>query len=438
MTYGHGQRIGLHVLAEKAARSQCHHVGQQSLVMKEMSLGAESLAPWLQKVLGNHGHGKAHIRAVKNLGNAITVNLGYIMALTDQEAFLECIDGVAVVSHLGVVRHHDEGNAAGMAESAEIFHDQPAGALIQSACRFVGHEDARVIYHGSGNGHTLLLTARKTVARVMHARGEPNKLQRPDDAGPALGRRNLLINEREFDVLEDGGVIEKVAGLHDEAQVAAPEGGGLLAVESQDVLVHDGQRSGIRRVQESQNMEHGGLAAAGWSHDGHQLAGVNFQVHTTENGSEAGVTLVQILGDNDRFHVLSLFEAQSRDDVHAAGLHSGEDTACDADERGEKNGADAAQHELQDGQRRAEHVHADQNAGDAEHDADKAAGHGLAQSLAEELGQNIAVGTAHGLFQADFTGSGAHGRESAVPDAETTQHAAMPSQRRTCTHMNVT
>ena len=137
--------------------------------MKEMSLCAESLAPWLQKVLGDHGHGKTHIRAVKNLGNAITVNLGHIMALTDQEAFLEGIDGVAVVSHLGVVRHHDEGNAAGMAESAEIFHDQPAGALIQSACRFVGHEDARVIYHGAGNGHTLLLTTRKTVARVMHS-----------------------------------------------------------------------------------------------------------------------------------------------------------------------------------------------------------------------------------------------------------------------------
>ena len=87
MTYGHGQRIGLHVLAEKTARSQRHHVGQQALVMKEMSLCAESLAPWLQKVLGDHGHGKTHIRAVKNLGNAITVNLGHIMALTDQEAF---------------------------------------------------------------------------------------------------------------------------------------------------------------------------------------------------------------------------------------------------------------------------------------------------------------------------------------------------------------
>ena len=189
-----------------------------------------------------------------------------------------------------------------MAERAEIIHDHAAGAGIQSAGRLVGQQNTRIVDHGAGNGHTLLLPAGKAVAAVMHPRRQAHQLQRPNDALPAFRRRNPFVNQRELDVFEHCRMIKKIAGLHDEAHVAAPEGRRLFPVELQDIGSENFQRAGIRGVQHAQHMQHGGLAATGRAHDGHKFARFDLDIHATQHRRKTGIALVQILCDDNRRH----------------------------------------------------------------------------------------------------------------------------------------
>jgi len=179
-----------------------------------------------------------------------------------QNAVFKRVDAVAEFGHLGVVRDHDHRHAAGVAERAKVVHDQAAGLGVQCARGFVGQQDARVVDHGAGNGHTLLLAARQTVAAVMHARRKPHQLKGADDPLPAFFWWNLFEYQREFNIFKHCGVVKKVARLHDKAHGAAAEAGRLLAVERQHVLAEDFERPGIGRVQHPQHVQHGGLAAA--------------------------------------------------------------------------------------------------------------------------------------------------------------------------------
>ncbi len=155
------------------------------------------------------------------------------------------------------MRDHDHGHAAGMTERAEIFHDQAAGAGVQRAGGFVGQQNARIVDHGPGDGHTLLLAAGQPVAAIMHSGGKAHQFQSPDYPLPALLRRYAFIDQRKFNIFKHRGMFEKVAGLHDKAHVPAPEGCRLLTVERKDICAENIQRTGIGRVQHAQNVQHG-------------------------------------------------------------------------------------------------------------------------------------------------------------------------------------
>jgi len=170
-----------------------------------------------------------------------------------------------------------------MAERTKIIHDKAAGFSVQRARGFVSQQDARIVDHCAGNGHTLLLAARKTVAAVVHTRGKAHKFKGADNPLPAFFWRNFLKYQGKFNIFKHSRVVKKVARLHDKAHGATAETGSLLTVKRQHILAKNLQRAGIRRVQHAQHVQHGGFAAARRPHDGHHLAGNNFNIHATQH-----------------------------------------------------------------------------------------------------------------------------------------------------------
>ena len=289
----HGQRQGVALgIAQQAAAPDGVNAREQTRSVQAVGLFHQVLARGLGKTLG---HQRAAHHRRRGREQALRVMLRkrrQLMAAAVQDAVLKRIDAVAVFGHLGVMGNHDHGHPAGVAERAEILHDQAAGASVQRTRGLVGQQNARIVDHGAGNGHALLLAAGQAVAAVMHPGRKAHQFQGADHPLPAFLRRYAFINQGKFNILKHRGVLEKIAGLHHKAHVPTPEGGGLLAGEGEHIRAQNVQRTGVGRVQHAQNVQHGGLAAARGAHDGHQFTGLHFNVHAAQDRREPGVTLI--------------------------------------------------------------------------------------------------------------------------------------------------
>ena len=88
------------------------------------------------------------------------------IGIIDDPAILHPDDAVCIVlCQLRVVGDHHHQPVPG--HFLQKFHDLHAGLGIQSAGGFVGQQDIRVIDQGTGNGHSLHLTAGHLVGLLM-------------------------------------------------------------------------------------------------------------------------------------------------------------------------------------------------------------------------------------------------------------------------------
>ena len=217
--------------------------------MHTVGLVHKALTGGLGKALGNHGAAHHRGNPLKQIVRNGVGHLRQVALAAVQNAVFKGVDAVAEFGHFGVMRNHDHGNAARVAERTEIIHDKTAGFGVQRARGFVSQQDTRIVDHGAGNGHTLLLAARKAVAAVVYTRRKAHKLKGADNPLPAFFWRNLLKYQGEFNIFKHSRVVKKVARLHDKTHGATAETGSLLTVERQHILAKNLQRAGIRRVQ---------------------------------------------------------------------------------------------------------------------------------------------------------------------------------------------
>ena len=82
------------------------------------------------------------------------------------------------------------------------IHNFHAHFGIKVSRRFIGKNNRRVIDDRPGNCNALLLTARKLVRLMIHALVQSDLFQRFHRPFPALFRRHLRINHRQFDILQ--------------------------------------------------------------------------------------------------------------------------------------------------------------------------------------------------------------------------------------------
>ena len=101
----------------------------------------------------------------------------------------------------------------------------------------------------------------------------------------ALGGRNVQIAQRQLDVLIDIEFVDQVEALEYEADVALAELGALFLLELAYLGAKEfvGTAGGI--VQQAQDVQQGGLAAARRAHDGDKLAVFDFKRYAGQRGS---------------------------------------------------------------------------------------------------------------------------------------------------------
>jgi hypothetical protein len=116
-------------------------------------------------------------------------------------------------------------------------------------------------------------------------------LQRLLHALPPLRRRHAAVGQGELDVLEDGEVADEVEALEDETDVAVADARALAEVEVLHGLAGDGVGAAGGRVEQAQDREQRGLAAAGGAGDRHVFALGDVEV---DAGEGVGLDLVRV------------------------------------------------------------------------------------------------------------------------------------------------
>ena len=130
----------------------------------------------------------------------------------------------------------------------------------------------RIAAQRARHGHALLLTARELRRIVLHAVRHAHPLERFLHALLALGRAHAAIGQRQFDVLVHRKVADQVERLEDKADLPVADAGALgeLQPAHRPAVQRVGAVAGS--IQQAQNGQQGGLAAARRAGDREVLA----------------------------------------------------------------------------------------------------------------------------------------------------------------------
>src|SRR6188768_794668 len=109
--------------------------------------------------------------------------------------------------------------------------------------------------------------------------GHADALERRIGALAAFGSLHAAVDERQFDVLEHGEVTNQVEALKDEPDLAVANARPLREGEVRHLVAvqHVGALAG--RVEQAENREERGLAAARWAGNGDVLALLDFEMN---------------------------------------------------------------------------------------------------------------------------------------------------------------
>ena len=174
------------------------------------------------------------------------------------------------------VRHHYDGRALGIQFPQQVHHFL-AVLGVQVAGGLIGENQLRPGHYGTGDGNALLLTAGELLRKMLGTVADGHALHDIRDLGLALGGRYVQIPKRQLNVLIHIEFVDQVEALEHEADVAFAELGTLFLLEAADLGAEEfiGTTGGI--VQQAQNVQQRGLAAARRPHDGHELAVFDFK-----------------------------------------------------------------------------------------------------------------------------------------------------------------
>src|SRR5262245_26608303 len=137
--------------------------------------------------------------------------------------------------------------------------------------RLIAHQERRVRYDGAGNRHALLLTAGQLPGLVLGPIVKTDQGERDLGMLTSLGRREIGEQQRQLHVALRGQHWEEIVELEHEADVGRAPLGEFSTRELVDASTayHITARSGD--IQPADQVEKGGLARAGRTHQGHEV-----------------------------------------------------------------------------------------------------------------------------------------------------------------------
>src|ERR1019366_7015778 len=153
------------------------------------------------------------------------------------------------------------------------FHHCFAIARIQIPCGLVCQQNGRLPSQRASDGHALLLTAWELRRIVPQALRHPDPLQRFHDSLFSFGGgHSLPVGQRQFHVLVNREIPNKVEALEDEPYFLIADAGPLGEVQVFDWLAVQLVTSGGGSVEQSDDGKQCRLPATRWARHGYILA----------------------------------------------------------------------------------------------------------------------------------------------------------------------
>ena len=128
-------------------------------------------------------------------------------------------DAARVIGVRRRVRDHDDGRAF-LVELAQHPHHFFAVGGVEVAGRFVGQDQLGLGDQRAGDRDALLLAARQLRGAVLGAVGDADLVEHAVDPRAAFGGGDVVVEQREFDVLAHAQFIDQIEALEDEADEA--------------------------------------------------------------------------------------------------------------------------------------------------------------------------------------------------------------------------
>ena len=208
---------------------------------------------------------------------------------------------MSVGGNVVVVGDKDEGLTL-FVKLVEETKDLSARKRIEIARGFVGEDHQGIVDERAGDGDALLLAAGKFEGFVVEAILQANEDGQSRGNFATLLFRPILVIERDFDILKDGQLLDKVIGLENEPEPSAADGGEGVVLHARDVLAAQEILTRGGPIEAAEQIEHGGLATTGRSHDANVIADLDLNGYPTKSF------------DGDGTHLVSFYDAGELDD----------------------------------------------------------------------------------------------------------------------------
>src|SRR5262249_12583541 len=127
----------------------------------------------------------------------------------------------------------------------------------------------------TGDGHALLLSARKLGGQMMLALAESHGRQRRAGLLVLLGERYVAVEKRQLDVFNGAGARNEVEVLEDEPQLLIANGGALIGGQIRDVGAAEVIGAARRAVEAADDVHERRFARARRPHYGDERSAVD-------------------------------------------------------------------------------------------------------------------------------------------------------------------
>ena len=190
-----------------------------------------------------------------------------------------------VLGDVGLVCDQEHRDAALRIQPLEDLHDLDARARVEVAGRLVRQDDGGFVDQRPRDRHALLLAAGQLVGKVVGAVAEADGLERRAGApcrSRRLERAAAVVEQRQLDVVERARARQQVEALEDEADLLVADARQIVARQPRHVAPSRTYWPLDRTVEAPEDVHERGLAGAGRSRDGHELAGLDVERHAAK------------------------------------------------------------------------------------------------------------------------------------------------------------
>ena len=216
---------------------------------------------------------------------------GAIFSITFDSTVAETDGAMSVGGNVVIVSDENEGLAL-FVKFVEEAKDLGTGGRIEITRGFVGEDDQGIVDEGAGDGDALLLAAGKFEGFVVEAILQANEDGQSRGNFATLLFRPILVIERDFDILEDRQLLDKIIGLENEPEPSAADGGEGVVLHARDILAAQEILTRGGPIEAAEQIEHGGLATTGRSHDANVIGGLDLDGYPAKSFDGYGTHLV--------------------------------------------------------------------------------------------------------------------------------------------------